>query len=924
MIGKKAPNPKKSSGKSARVGSLTAYITNPELSNGKEKCIHYEAENFITSDLQSQTLEMIALSHEAVRSKDPIDHYVLSWQEGEQPSIQQARETVQTAMKHLGLEGHQVIWGMHSDTDNVHIHIEVNRVHPETFKVVEVNKGFQNNAIQQAAAIIEKVQGWKAHDKARFKTDELGHLITDSKTKLPQVFKDANKAKEPTGPAKDKEIQTGEKSAQRICIEAIPAIVASATSWADLHTKMQAAGMEYRREGSGAKILIGDTAVKASDVVDRKNNFGALQKRFGLYQPANQQEIKNDPHNRTQLIVNTYQPNFAKTGFGTGHNMRDLSSSHLAHSEKSGNGKTRFEGVLQLNVGIDRQRTDRVRRGGHSDGAESQSRQPIIQNQPGWTQYQQIKEANDSAKNAERLELSKRHDFEKAELKAKQKIEREAALKAAPKGNGVALNLIRGVIADKQRPATQELQERHKAEREALRASYKPLPMYNVWKAQPQIVSERIQPLLDQHITRDTQPTHVSQIIKQLTQRRDEHRHFTYALDKKDVFRDEGKIIKILDLKSNAGIAAALATAQQKYGDVLTLTGSDAFKQNAVAVAVEHNLTCRYDDPALEKLRTQFQAQKDAAVREAAQADRERTAAAQLEKTKALTPAPVHFPIQQTREADEPGPSAEHQPQPHLDEPGQRHTADDQDQIQLEMEMEKRKAKADTELQEPGQPDELDMKDLVTDRERELVQRINAAIKANDGPELKLCMEAFGGVRNEAQKALAAVAPQEVNKAAIAHQVKTEQNAAAVKRGNREPWYMSGIGSKTSACAWDTTAAEAATSLADHLKTQRPTGMFKGAEGKAWDERSAQLSGVAADWDKAAEGIKQELASTTGHRVSKEEQAVTAANRQNAPQHAKELERCEALAVVEKRLGTALQPQNERELARENSKGYGR
>ena len=155
MIGKKAPNPKKSSGKSARVGSLTAYITNPELSNGKEKCIHYEAENFITSDLQSQTLEMIALSHEAVRSKDPIDHYVLSWQEGEQPSIQQAREAVQTAMKHLGLEGHQVIWGMHSDTDNVHIHIEVNRVHPETFKVVEVNKGFQNNAIQQAAAIIE-------------------------------------------------------------------------------------------------------------------------------------------------------------------------------------------------------------------------------------------------------------------------------------------------------------------------------------------------------------------------------------------------------------------------------------------------------------------------------------------------------------------------------------------------------------------------------------------------------------------------------------------------------------------------------------------------------------------------------------------------------------------------------------------------
>lgn len=37
-------------------------------------------------DPKSQTAEMIALSQEAVRSKDTINHYVLSWREGEQPS----------------------------------------------------------------------------------------------------------------------------------------------------------------------------------------------------------------------------------------------------------------------------------------------------------------------------------------------------------------------------------------------------------------------------------------------------------------------------------------------------------------------------------------------------------------------------------------------------------------------------------------------------------------------------------------------------------------------------------------------------------------------------------------------------------------------------------------------------------------------
>ena len=217
MIGEKIQNRKKSSGKSQRVTQLTHYISNPELENGKEKCIHFEADNFIKDEMDSQIQEMIALATAAVRSKDPIDHYVLSWQEGETPTIEQAREAVQMTMKHLGLEGHQVIWGLHADTDNIHIHIEINRVHPETLKVVEINKGFQKNAIQQAAALVEKKQGWKSHDNARFKTDELGHLIVDSKNR-PKVFEEPDKNKNPNGHAQGMEIQTGQKSAQRIAI----------------------------------------------------------------------------------------------------------------------------------------------------------------------------------------------------------------------------------------------------------------------------------------------------------------------------------------------------------------------------------------------------------------------------------------------------------------------------------------------------------------------------------------------------------------------------------------------------------------------------------------------------------------------------------------------------------------------------------
>ena len=101
----------------------------------------------------------------------------------------------------------------------------------------------------------------------------------------------------------------------------------------------------------------------------------------------------------------------------------------------------------------------------------------------------------------------------------------------------------------------------------------------------------------------------------------------------------------MLDLQSERGIAAALAVAQQKFGQTLELTGSDEFKRNAVAVAVANNLTCKYADPELEKLREQLQAKQYQAAREAARAERDREAAAkhleQLEKRPPQQP-PTH------------------------------------------------------------------------------------------------------------------------------------------------------------------------------------------------------------------------------------------------------------------------------------------
>ena len=650
MIAKKISN-KKSGSKAGRVAGVANYIVEPERENGLEKCIHHEAENFFTDTHEGHIAEMTALAQDAVRSKDPIDHWMLSWRPEERPSVDQVREAVNIFTEHCGLKGHQIIWGLHDDTKNLHVHIAINRVHPETLKVIEINKGFQKEAAQQAVAIIEKKQGWKSVENARYKTNEKGELLIDSKTKRPAKAKSKDKPLEPTGPAKDMEIQTGEKSAQRIGIEQATPIIAQATSWKELHAAMADAGMQYQRKGSGAVVQVGAEFVKASSITP-KASLSALQKRLGPYQPP--QEIKpNEYHHHpshtvrslTGAIVATKKPHSPALGKAPGNGLRNLSECTLA--VLTSEGKTRCARVLHIDGRAGGRPADGLRRdAGHGRENRKLTPQPLKENQPGWNEYIAIRDSQRAEKTKETIALKNIHDAERAALAAKQKAERDDIFKGNWQGKGKEKNLLKSLTATQQAAEKLELQERHSDERKALQAKYKPLPIYKQWKEQPQIVGLSVQPLIDQHNTRARQVT-VAQTLRSLTNNVDARQHITYRLNNKDVFRDEGRTIAVLDLKSDAGIAAALATAQQKFGNVLELTGSDEFKRNAVAVAVANNLTCKFADPELEKLREQLQAEQYQATREAARAVRDREAAAkQLEQpenptSQQLTPRPA-------------------------------------------------------------------------------------------------------------------------------------------------------------------------------------------------------------------------------------------------------------------------------------------
>jgi hypothetical protein len=202
-----------------------------------------------------------------------------SWQEGEQPTPAQVEDAVTIFLDELGLKDHQAIYGLHADTDNLHLHLVVNRVNPDSLKVIKPNRGFDIEAAHKAVARIEQAQGWEREQHGRYQVQEDGTV-----SKAPRD-PDQPRPRQPDQPKRDQEHRTGEKSAERVGIEQAAPIIKQAKTWQALHRELAAVGIQYERTGSGAVLKVGDVTVKASSA-DRAASLGQLQKRLGIYEPA--------------------------------------------------------------------------------------------------------------------------------------------------------------------------------------------------------------------------------------------------------------------------------------------------------------------------------------------------------------------------------------------------------------------------------------------------------------------------------------------------------------------------------------------------------------------------------------------------------------------------------------------------------------
>ena len=116
MIVKKIKtNPRRMPGKAARVTRLVDYIDAPENRRQQEKCVYAGARNCLCASRAGQKAEMIALAQEAVASRNPIQHWVLSWRESEQPTPAQLEQAIDLFLDELGIRAHQALYAFHAE-----------------------------------------------------------------------------------------------------------------------------------------------------------------------------------------------------------------------------------------------------------------------------------------------------------------------------------------------------------------------------------------------------------------------------------------------------------------------------------------------------------------------------------------------------------------------------------------------------------------------------------------------------------------------------------------------------------------------------------------------------------------------------------------------------------------------------------------
>lgn len=500
--------------------------------------------------IKTASAEMKAAADANPRIKGPVYHAVLSWREGEKPTDEQMIAAAMAAQKSIGMDGHQYVYAIHRDTENAHVHMMINRVHPDTAKAVYPQNDFYK--LDHCMRQVELAQGW-AHDKGPYCVKD-GAIV--------RAEREVDNQPSRPNKAKDFEAVTGHQSlasyAQAVAAEVVKAL--DAGNWQDLHAALQKQGLEIREAGQGFKIHSIDdpkqTPIKASDMAGVLGG-GKLKKRLGEFEkplhivsaqkperiyrhePADRERRRAERAAERAALKQTYRDECATRRAVVGGRDAKMEYAKLRAEAKAVRERIRSEGYDQAA-----------------------------------TKYLLSIAAMEAVQKRESLKKSLK---EECDAKRPPNYQQWVADRAEA-GDKIAIAQLRGwQYADTRKRAAAERALSQEAARGALTGSGR------LVEVAPDDITTGIRWKVNR-VTGDV----------------------TYHAAGRELLRDTGNQVSVLDQQSDQAITAGLLLASQKFGGTLILTGSADFQHSAVEIAVRQKMQVNFADPAAEQYRQQL------------------------------------------------------------------------------------------------------------------------------------------------------------------------------------------------------------------------------------------------------------------------------------------------------------------------------
>ena len=241
---------------------LVNYITGTQ-----EK--HERVGTIRITNCQSEVPAWAALEAEAVQAQNTLTrmdktyHLLISFREGDSPSEETLRAIEDRICETLGYKDHQRVSAVHYDTDHMHIHLAINKIHPTRFTAHEPY--FDKRALGALCETFEREYGIAADN----------HIarMTPGEAK-----------------AQDMEKSAGVKSLIGWIKRGVLPELLISTSWQEMHALLARNGLTMAERGNGLVIIDGTgIGVKASSVA-RPLSKVALEKRLGPFETSKTQK----------------------------------------------------------------------------------------------------------------------------------------------------------------------------------------------------------------------------------------------------------------------------------------------------------------------------------------------------------------------------------------------------------------------------------------------------------------------------------------------------------------------------------------------------------------------------------------------------------------------------------------------------------